>query len=216
MNSGSLAELHQALCHPGVTRMFHFVKSRNLPYSMEDVKRMIRSCHICAECKPQFHKPDPAHLIKATQPFERLNVDFKGPLASNNNNRYFLTVMDEYPRFPFIFPCANLTTAMVIKCFCGLFSMFGMPAYIHSDRGAAFMSTELRNFLHQKGIATSRTTPHNPQGNGQSERYNGTVWRAITLALKTKRLPTSYWQEVLPDALLYSIIALYYYKHDSP
>ena len=71
MNSGSLAELHQALCHPGVTRMFHFVKSRNLPYSMEDVKRMNRSCHICAECKPQFHKPDSAHLIKATQPFER-------------------------------------------------------------------------------------------------------------------------------------------------
>ena len=87
-----------------------------------------------------------------------------------------------------------MTTATVIKCFC-------MPAYIHSDREAAFMSTELRNFLHQKGIATIRTTPYNPQGNGQSERYNGTVWRAITLALKTKRLPTSHWQEVLPDAL---------------
>ena len=27
LNSGSLAELHQALCHPGVTRMFHFVMS---------------------------------------------------------------------------------------------------------------------------------------------------------------------------------------------
>ena len=27
MNSGSLAELHQALCHPGVTRIFHFVMS---------------------------------------------------------------------------------------------------------------------------------------------------------------------------------------------
>ena len=37
---------------------------------MEDVKIMIRSCYICAECKPRFHKPDPAHLIKATQPFE--------------------------------------------------------------------------------------------------------------------------------------------------
>ena len=173
--------------------MFHFVKSRNLPYLMEDVKIMIRSCHNCAECKPRFHKPDPAHLIKATQPFERLNVDFKGPLVSNNNNRYFLTVIGEYSRFPFIFPCANMTTAMVIKCFCGFFSMFGMPAYIYSDRGAAFMSTERRNFLHQKGIATSRTMPYNPQGNGQSGTYNGTVWRAITLALKTKGLPTSRW-----------------------
>ena len=157
MNSGSLAELHQALCHPGVTRMFHFIISRNLPCSMEDVKRMIRSCHICAEFKPWFHKPDPAHLIKATQPFQRLNFVFKGPLASYNNNRYLLKVIVEYSRFPFFFSCANMTIAMVIKCFCGLFSKFGMPAYIHSERGAAFVSKELCNFLHQNEIATSLT-----------------------------------------------------------
>ncbi len=29
-SSGALYELHNSLCHPGVTRMFHFVKTRNL------------------------------------------------------------------------------------------------------------------------------------------------------------------------------------------
>ena len=57
--------------------MYHFGKSRNLPYSMEDVKSATRSCSISAECKPQFYRPDQAYLIKATQPFERINVDFK-------------------------------------------------------------------------------------------------------------------------------------------
>ena len=68
MNSenGSLAGLHRALCHPGVTQIYHFVKSRNLPYSMEDVKSATRSCSICAECMPRLHQPDQAHLIKAT------------------------------------------------------------------------------------------------------------------------------------------------------
>ena len=28
-------------------------------------------------CKPQYYSPEPSHLIKATQPFERLNLDFK-------------------------------------------------------------------------------------------------------------------------------------------
>ena len=57
MNSenGSLAGLHRALCHPGVSRIYHFVKSRNLPYSMEDVKSATRSYSICAECMPRFH-----------------------------------------------------------------------------------------------------------------------------------------------------------------
>ena len=52
------------------------------------------------------------------------------------------------------------------------------------------MSTELKGFLHQKGIATSRTTPYNLQGNGQVERYNGIISKTITLALKTCKLPT--------------------------
>ena len=201
MSHRQLLDLHESLCHPGVTRMYHFVKSKNLPYSVEDVRRMTSSCKICAECKPRFYRPENSHLIKATQPFERLNVDFKGPLPSTDKNVYFLTVVDEYTRFPFVFPCADMTTSTVISCLCQLFVLFGMPAYIHSDRGSSFMSRELREFLTSKGIATSRTTSYNPQGNGQTERYNGIIWKAITMALKSRDLSTKCWQIVLPDAL---------------
>ena len=71
-----LNELHQSLCHPGVTRMAHFVKSRNLPFSIEEIKQMTQSCKTCKECKPQYYHPNSSHLIKATQPFERLSLDF--------------------------------------------------------------------------------------------------------------------------------------------
>ena len=198
---GKLHELHTSLCHPGVTRMAHFIKSRNLPYSMEEIREVTRVCKVCAECKPQFFRPEPRYLVKATQPFERLNIDFKGPLPSNNQNKYILTVIDEFSRFPFGFPCKDVSSKTVIQCLCSLFSIFGMPAYIHSDRGSGFMNVELKTFLHQKGIATSRTTSYNPAGNGQVERCNGTVWRAINLALKTHQLPVKYWQEVISDAL---------------
>ena len=63
------------------------------------------------------------------------------------------------------------------------------------------MSQELREFLTSKGISCSRTTSYNPQGNGQVERFNGIIWKAITMALKSRELPTKYWQQVLPDAL---------------
>lgn len=197
----SLSTIHDALCHPGVTRLLHFVKSRNLPYSVEDVRRVVSSCRVCAECRPQFYQSEAAHLIKATQPFERLNLDFKGPLPSTDNKKYFLNIVDEYSRFPFIFPCANMTAATIIHCLSQLFSIFGMPAYVHSDRGSSFMSKEVQDFLVSKGIGCSRTTPYNPQGNGQVERFNGTIWRTITAALKSRGLPTQYWQTVLPDAL---------------
>ena len=109
-----LGELHNLLCHPGVTRMFHFVKSWNLPYSIEDVRWMTKACRICAEHKPQFHLPVQAHMIKATQPFERLNVDFKGPLKSNNQNTFFPNIIDEYSHFPFVFPCKDVGARMLV------------------------------------------------------------------------------------------------------
>ena len=197
----SLSALHDGLCHPGITRLLHFVKSKNLPYSVEDVRTIVNNCKVCAECRPNFYQPEKINLIKATQPFERLNIDFKGPLPSTDKNQYFLTIIDEYSRFPFVFPCSNLSTATVIQCLSQLFSIFGMPAYIHSDRGAAFMSRELKDFLAGKGIASSRTTSYNPQGNGQAERFNASIWKNITAALMSRCLPTRCWQVVLPDAL---------------
>ena len=201
ISTNTLIDLHDSLCHPGVTRMYAFVRSRNLPFSVDDVKRATTSCAVCQVCKPQFHKPPPSHLIKSTQPFERLNLDFKGPLPSSSPHKYMLTVIDEFSRFPFAFPCNNVNTTTVISCLNQLFALFGMPAYIHSDRGPSFMSAELRRYLHEKGIASSRTTPYNPQGNGQCERYNGIIWRTVVLALKSKNLPTTLWEKVLPDAL---------------
>ena len=64
-----------------------------------------------------------------------------------------------------------------------MFSVFGMPAYIHSDRGSSFISTELKQHLTQLGIATSRTTPY-ITCNGQVERYDSIVWRTVQLALQ--------------------------------
>ena len=63
------------------------------------------------------------------------------------------------------------------------------------------MSVELKQFLHEHGIATSRTTSYNPQGNGQVERYNGVIWKAVTLALKSRGLGPEQWEIALPDVL---------------
>ena len=150
-----------------MTRMNHFVRNRNLPYSIEEIKSVINQCITCSELKPRFDKPPSARLIKATQLFKRLNIYFKGPLPTSTKIRYIFTVIEKYSRFPFAFPCPDTSSSLVLKCFKNLFSLFGMPAYIHSDRGSSLISEELRTFLHTRGIATSRITPYNPRGNGQ-------------------------------------------------
>ena len=122
-SSSDLQSIHRELCHPSITRMTHIVRSRNLPYSVEDVKRITNSCQICAENKPRFYKPPQATLMKATQPFERLNQDFKGPLPSKTQNKYMLTIIDEYSRFPVIIPCPDVMATTVIQRLCSLFAI---------------------------------------------------------------------------------------------
>ena len=65
------------------------------------------------------------------------------------------------------------------------------------------MSRELKAFLTSHGIATSRMTACNPQGNGQVERYNGIICKTIQLALKSRKGAIEHWEEIMqPD--LYS------------
>ena len=201
-SSVELRKLHDQLCHPGVTRLTHFVRSRNLPYSVSDVKQITSTCKECSELKPRFFKPkDRQYLIKAMAAFDRLNIDFKGPLPSNTSNKYMLTVVDEYSRYPFAFPAPDTSAKSIMKCLTSVFVLFTMPNYVHSDRGSGFMSKELNDWLLEKGIAMSHSTPFNPQGNGQVERYNGTIWKAVQFALKSHKLDIKCWEEVLPDAL---------------
>ena len=189
------------VCHPGVTRMLHFDISENMRYTVENVRAIVQACQVCSKMKPRFIKRAPQTLIKASQPFERLSIDFEGPLPSSSRNRYLLTVVVEYSRFHFAFPCADVAAATVIKHLTNLFSVFGNPSFVHSEQGTAFMSEELKGFLYSRGIATSRTIAFNPQGNGQVKRYNGIIWQTVGLALRSRNVFIVNWDKVLDVAL---------------
>ena len=45
----SLEKLHDNLCHPGITKFSHFICSKNLPYSTDEIKRVTANCPICVE-----------------------------------------------------------------------------------------------------------------------------------------------------------------------
>ena len=51
----NLNQLHISLRHPGIRRMTHVVRSKNLPCSVDEIKRVVSSCQVCAECKPKYY-----------------------------------------------------------------------------------------------------------------------------------------------------------------
>ena len=197
--SFDLKNIHRQLGHPGISRMTHFVRSKNLPFSVEDIKHVCKQCFTCAKVKPKYFATAKNALIKATRPWERISVDFKGPVPGSKP--YILIVVDEYSRFPFAFSCKDQTALTIMNCLSQLFVLFRLPMCVHSDRGTGFMAKELREYLTIRGISVSNSTPYHPTGNSQVERTNKTVWKTVQLILSDRKLPQEAWQSVLPEAL---------------
>lgn len=197
----NLKELHRRLCHPGITRLWAYIRSKNIPASLDEVRDVVKKCETCARVKPRYFKGTQGEVVRASRPFERLAIDFKGPMSNSTGNRYLLTVVDEFSRFPWAFPCSDMSSKTVIYCLRQLFCIFGTPVAIHSDRGAAFISTETREFLRDAGVHVTHTATYNPRGNGQCERMNGIIWKAIELALVDEGELSDKWEQYLSTAL---------------
>ena len=52
ISSNTLKELCNSLSDTGTTRMSHFVMTRNLPFSMDDIKKVTSDFQVCSELKP--------------------------------------------------------------------------------------------------------------------------------------------------------------------
>ena len=128
---------HEKLGQSGFSRMYCFIRSRNLPCTNEDTKNVINNCRTCAEVKPRFFKPAPSSLINATHPWERLSVDYEGSVRGPK--LYLFVAIDEHSQFPFAFAWSSVGTKTVIDCLNNLCS----------DMKACFA---------ERGIASSRST----------------------------------------------------------
>ena len=131
------------------------------------------------------------HSSKATQPMERLSIDFKRPMPSRTKKKYILTAVDEYSRYPFALACSNIDSKTLISCLSQIFTLLGACSYVYSDQVIPFMSNALVSCLYGMRIATSRTSAYNPRGNGQCEKYKYIIWSIVLLAVKNRNLPVS-------------------------
>lgn len=196
---------HRQLGHPGCRRTLDAMKRDGVTWSgiYKDVKAVVSECETCARLKPQFGKDVPqGSVIRSRAAWERLSVDFKGPLPETAEGyRYLLTVIDEFSRFVFGFPLREATAQAAVEKLDSIFTLCGPPNSLHSDQGSQFESRTFQDFLARWGVRKSRTSPYNPAGNGQCERANGIIWKTVQLRIQDEKRAQEDWARVLPQAL---------------
>ena len=128
-------------------------------------------------------------------PLLSVAVDLCGPFPTGET---LLILVDYYSRFPFVEILKSTTSATIISKLFKIFSVHGLPETLTSDNGGQFTSNEMESFLKINGSTHTRTTPLWPQANGQVERLNRVIKKAIQAAINEGRN----WKHELDTFLL--------------
>jgi hypothetical protein len=166
-----------------------------------DVEQYIKACPICQTLKAQHSKYKfPVGTVPVpSSPFEFLAVDFMGPLYPPSNGfSNILVFMDYFSKWAIVIPTKDQEASTVAKALVeSVICMFGAPAKLLSDRGAAFMSNLVAELLIWLDIKKVNTTAYHPQTNGMVERFNQTL---ISILRTITDVREGTWAEYLPAA----------------
>ena len=97
------------------------------------------------------------------------------------------------------FPTKDQTALTIAKLLVEqVISRHGVPRELLSDRGAAFLSSLLKDISKIMGLRKVNTTAYHPQGDGLVERFNRTLADMLS---KTVEKSGRDWDECLPYVL---------------
>ncbi|KAI0988750.1 hypothetical protein GJ496_009905 [Pomphorhynchus laevis] len=123
--------------YPGINSMNELARRYCWWPSIEtDIEHTVGTCQLC-QSRRNAAPEVPLHQWDVPmQPWERLHVDFAGPVAG----RLFILVIDAYSHWPEIEEIINTSANETIKKLRSMLSRLGVPKHIVSDNGPPFTS----------------------------------------------------------------------------
>lgn len=139
------------------------------------IENIVKTCNNCASAARTPVKVPLASWSSPTKPWERLHIDYAGPI----NGEYYFLLVDSYSKWPEIYPTTSITASKTVEILAEILARFGIPDAIVSDNGTQFTSEIFQSFCTSNGITHLRSSPFYPSSNGQAERFVDTFKRGI-------------------------------------
>eukprot|EP00250_Pteridium_aquilinum_P019822 c24589_g1_i1 orf=892-4791(+) len=149
----------------------------------------------------------PHKTTHTTDTLELIHSDLCGPIPvrSLNNNKYFLTFIDDFTRFTVVMFLPNKTSSLVLQYFKQYKALVENQQTtsikaLQTDNGGEYTSGIFTSYCKDHGIHQRFTVPENPQQNGVAERKNRTLFDSARSMLKIASLPPTFWEEAISTA----------------
>ncbi|KAD5960507.1 hypothetical protein E3N88_11979 [Mikania micrantha] len=170
-----------------------------LPSVVKDALEFVKKCHPCQRTGNISSKDEmPQNPIQVLEVFDVWGIDFVGPFPLSKGNRYILVAIDYVSKWVEAQALPTNDARVVLKFLKKLFSRFGTPRALISDRGMHFCNTMLEKALQRYGVTHRLATAYHPQTRGQVENANRGLKRILEKTVGKSRKD---WSDKLDDAL---------------
>ncbi|GJS99815.1 reverse transcriptase domain-containing protein [Tanacetum coccineum] len=148
----------------------------------------------------------PQNSIQVCEIFDMWGIDFMGPFPSSRGNKYILVAVDYLSKWVEAKALPTNDARVVCKFLKSLFSRFGAPRAIISDRGTHFCNDQFSKVMLKYGVTHRLSTAYHPQTSGQVEVSNRGLKRILertvgeNLCLLSDKLDDALW--AFPDTML--------------
>jgi len=191
--------------HPRIANTTALLKQNYWWLNMKkDVEEYVKGCAVCQANKINTHHQKP-HLYPITtdpeaQPFKVTTMDFITKLPPSQGYDSILTVTDhDCTKAALFIPCnKTITSKGVAKLYLQhIYSHYGIPKKLITDRGLQFISIFMRNLCQVLGIKQNILSAYYPQTDGQSEQSNQWVEQFLRHWSNAQQ---DNWADLLPIA----------------
>nr|GEU65995.1 DNA-directed DNA polymerase [Tanacetum cinerariifolium] len=169
------------------------------PTIYRDAHNLVKSCDICQrQGKISQRDEMPQNIIQVCEFFYVWGIDCMGPFSSSRGNRYILVAVDYLLKWVEVKALPTNDARVVVKFLKSLFSRFGTPKAIISDRGTYFCNDKFAKVMSEYGVTHRLATAYHPQTSGQVEVSNRGLKRILERTVGENHAS---WSEKLDDAL---------------
>ncbi|GJW76475.1 reverse transcriptase domain-containing protein [Tanacetum coccineum] len=169
------------------------------PTIYKDTHDFVTSCDICQRQGKITQRDEmPQNSIQVCEIFDIWGIDFMGPFPSSRGNKYILVAVDYLSKWVEAKALPTNDARVVCKFLKTLFSRFGAPRAIISDRGTHFCNDQFTKVMLKYGVTHRLSTAYHPQTSGQVEVSNRGLKRILERTVGENRAS---WSDKLDDAL---------------
>nr|GFA17706.1 reverse transcriptase domain-containing protein [Tanacetum cinerariifolium] len=169
------------------------------PTIYKDAFELVKHCDSCQRQGKILQKDEmPQNSIKVCEFFDVWGIDFMGPFPSSKGNKYILVAVDYLSKWVEAKALPTNDARVVVKFLKSLFSRFGTPKAIISDRGTHFYNDQFARVMSKYEVTHRLSTAYHLQTSGQVEVTNRGLKRILERTVGENR---ALWSDKLEDAL---------------